>query len=148
MATKSLSLAKLPDILATPFLCCLPSSLQVTYGFNGVFVFEHTVEEFELKSTVSESLRTVVKNLPMEDLHEAVPLKVVKKIIRRHFFQHLMIDIFFAVGKIRQITNGHEHDDKTSGVVELDLLRRDLVHQVLWRHHTGETTRDLLGSST
>ena len=86
MATKSLSLAKLPDILATPFLCCLPSSLQVTYGFNGVFVFEHTVDELESKSTVSESLRTVVKNLPMEDLHEAVPLKVVKKNHPKTFF--------------------------------------------------------------
>ena len=52
------------------------SSLQITYGFNGVFVFEHSVDEFESKSTVSESLRTVVKNIPMEDLHEVVPLKV------------------------------------------------------------------------
>ena len=39
-------------------------------------MFEHSVDELESKSTVSESLRTVVKNIPMEDLHEVVPLKV------------------------------------------------------------------------
>ena len=70
----NLAFAKLPNIV----FFCLALYLQVTYGFNGVFVFEHTVDEFESKSTVSESLKTVVKNLPMEDLHEAVPLKVGK----------------------------------------------------------------------
>ena len=116
------------------------SSLQITYGFNGGFVFEHSVDELESKSTVSESLRTVVKNIPMEDLHEVVPLKVDGEAFD--------ISIFFAERKIWQISNGGEYNVETSGVFEPDFLCRDAVHQILWGHHPGETARELHGSCT